>query len=187
MIPYVGVISREDAELLKSLAENAERILEFGCGASTQIFAAYGKGTVDSVETGWNWIEKTKRNIARLGLPPKVRFHEYASFRPERYDLIFDDGADELRLAFAALTFPHLDVGGIMAFHDTRRTKPHGESRTSDVQNVCSILEWHSTEIDSVTMNANNSNTTLIRKRAPLPYVNWQVTEGRTDAQMGLG
>lgn len=189
MIPYVGDLSRNDAALLKELAEQAHRILEFGAGASTQIFAAYGEGLVHSVETDPAWIRKTERNLDRLYRAIKlrpVRFFSYV-FEPEGpYDLIFVDGVDELRQAFAVRTWPHLAVGGTMAFHDTRRRGPHGVSATSDMQNVCALVLHFLPEIDSVLVNTCESNTTLVRKRVPLLLEDWNIVEGRTPEQIGL-
>jgi predicted O-methyltransferase YrrM len=187
MIDYIGDVSREDAVLLRWLAEHSYQILEFGSGASTQIFAAYGAGTVESVETEPQWIEKTSRNLAKLGIEKQVTFYPHESFRPTGgYDLIFVDGIDELRQSFALTTWPSLQVGGRMCFHDTRRTVPHGVSPTSDVQNVCALIERYSSEVANVALNQDESNTTVVRKRAPLPYVDWMKSEGRSPAQMGI-
>lgn len=185
MIDYIGDVSRRDAHLLRSFAERSDRILEFGCGASTQIFAAYARGIIESVETDPEWIEKTKRNLDALGLAGVV-FHLYSDFRPAAHDLIFVDGVDELRQAFALLAWPSLMVGGLMCFHDTRRTAPHGDSPTSDVQNVCAVIERHSTEIDCVVLNQYDSNITVITKREPLMCEDWNFVEGRTLEQIGI-
>lgn len=189
MIPYIGCVSREDAALLRSLAECSRRILEFGAGASTQIFAAYAAGTVTTVEPDPMWIARTKRNLAALGIHRDVDFRLYDDFELDGdFDLIMVDGPDDLRSPFSLLTWPALRLGGMMLFHDTRRTKPHGPSSTSDVQNVLALVERFSPEVDRIMVNAGNSNTTVVMKRAegPLPYVDWQKSEARTDAQMGI-
>lgn len=188
MIPYIGCISREDAGLLASLAERCDRILEFGSGASTQIFAEYGRGTVESVETDMSWVVKTKRNLAALGIKAPVTFHDWSSFRPHgKFDMILIDNIDELRQEAALASWPFLALGGWMCFHDTRRTAPHGPSTTTDVQNACAVVARYSQEVASVALNQNDSNTTVITKRrSPLIYVDWMVSEGRTPAQMGL-
>lgn len=187
MIAYIGDVSREDAQLLRALAERSDRILEFGCGASTQIFAAYGRGSVDSVETHPQWIAKTRRNLDALNIRKQVIFHEHAAFHPSgEYDLIFVDGLNELRQAFALSTWLALKVGGAMAFHDTRRREPHGASVTSDVQNVCALIERFSPEVDRVALNAGESNTTVVIKRAPLLCVDYNKAEGRTPQQLGI-
>lgn len=193
MIDYVGDLSRNDAEILRVLARQSRRILEFGCGASTQIFAAFGAGPVHSVETDPAWIEKTQRNILALDLKdPRISkhpvvFHPYETFSPDQgFDLMFVDGIDELRQEFAISMWPFLEVGGRMCFHDTRRTRPHGVSPTSDVQNVCALIERYSPEIDSVAFNLGESNTTVVSKRAPLLLEDWNVAEGRTDEQIGI-
>jgi len=187
MMAYIGDLSRADATLLQQLAARAARILEFGCGASTQLFAAYGQDRVESVETDPAWIAKTERHLAALPDARPVVFHRWESFRPEGpYDLIFNDGIDRLREAFAFATWPHLQVGGVCCFHDTRRTRPHGGSATTDVQNVCALVARHAAEIERVELNREASNITVVTKRAPLPYEDWNVVEGRSPAQIGL-
>lgn len=188
MIAYIGDLSARDAQVLRDLAEQALDILEFGVGASTQIFAAYGGGTVESVETDPAWIARTRGNLKKLGLGARaVAFFNYASFSPcGPYDVIFVDGVDELRRDFAFRTWPYLMTGGVMAFHDTRRVMPHGGASWSDVQNVCALLEKFSTEIDRVEFNRSDSNTTVVRKRAPLLYEDWNAVEGRTPEQIGI-
>jgi predicted O-methyltransferase YrrM len=187
MIPYVGDLSRADAELLRSLACRSTRILEFGAGASTQIFATYGSGVVYSVEMDPAWIERTARNLKALRVRQRVDFrgpHDALPFGS--FDLIFIDSTDELRAGFAFCSWKMLAVGGKMCFHDTRRTKPHGASTTTDVQNVCAIIERHSSEIDSVVLNQRDSNITVVTKRAALLYEDWNVAEERTLEQIGL-
>lgn len=192
MIPYIGVLSIADAHLLSELAASADRILEFGAGASTQLFAAYGRGQVTCIETEARWIQKTQRHLEQLGLTKPVSFRHVrnedrlALPADEQFDLVFVDGLDRLRLRFAIGAWPQLTVGGVMCVHDTRRTRPHGDADLSDVQNVCRVIEEYSTEIDSIVLNQGNSNTTVIRKRTPLLYEDWMQTEGRTPAQMGL-
>lgn len=189
MIPYVGDVSKRDAEVLRVLAKRASRILEFGCGASTQILAAYGRGSVASVETDYAWIKKTRRNLEVLEIKKEVEFYLYDEFEiylSSQFDLIFIDGVNHLRLPFAFRTWPALAVGGAMCFHDTRRTTPHGIAVTSDVQNVSTILASHSAEITSVMVNQEDSNITVIRKREPLLLEDWVAVEGRTPQQMGL-
>lgn len=185
MIDYIGDVSRRDAELLRALAERSDRILEFGCGASTQILAAYGRGGVTSVDTETAWIDKTQRNLVALNskypgtFKHAVGFHLYEVFRPSwEFDLIFVDGLGALRLPFAIKTWPALAPDGVMAFHDTRRP--------ADVAKVCDFIRLHSTEIDRIVMNAADSNITVIYKRVPLLLEDYNAIEGRTPAQLGL-
>lgn len=187
MIPYIGDISIADAKLLAHLAWQSESILEFGCGASTQIFAYYGRGVVVSVDTEQVWIDRTKANVDRLAPDSSVEFVLYEKFTPIiGYDLIFVDGLNELRLPFAVMTWPALRVGGVMCFHDTRRTVPYGKANISDVEMVAEMVETFSMEIDTIAMNADNSNTTVIRKRARLYLEDWAKIEGRTPEQLGI-
>ena len=188
MIDYIGDLSRRDAELLREFAQQSDRILEFGVGASTQIFAAYGRGSVDAVDTEAVWITKTQQNIAALDVSTRpVTFYGYASFAPVGpYNLIFVDGANEFRLPFAVLAWPTLAIGGSILLHDTRRREPYGKAKTSDVQHVAALIERFSAEIDWVVLNQGNSNTTVIRKRAALVLEDYNKLEGRTPAQLGL-
>lgn len=179
MIPYIGDVSRRDAEMLRALAERSDRILEFGCGASTQILRAYSTGIVESVDTEPEWIQKTVANLVRLEITRLVAFRRYEVFKPvPEYDLVFVDGLGELRLPFALMTWPALAVGGSMAFHDTRRP--------ADVAKVCEFVRQKSTEIDNVVLNGANSNITVITKRAPLLLEDYNAIEGRSLAQLGL-
>lgn len=186
MIDYVGDVSRADAHLLAVLAMKADRILEFGSGASTQILAAYGLGSVHSVDTETRWIAKTLANLKRLGLGG-VQFHSYEGFEPQgTFDLCFVDGLNELRLPFALKAWPALAVGGALCFHDTRRTEPYGKSPVSDTQMVCRVLERYFLEVASVEPNRDGSNITVITKRAPLVLEDYNRIECRTAAQLGL-
>lgn len=174
MIPYVGDISRDDAKILKDLAEQSERILEFGVGASTQVLAAYGKGNAPilTVETSLEWVSRTQQNLNLLGITREVMFADYYTFLPiDEYDLIFDDGADEFRLPFAYKTWPNLKIGGYMLFHDTRRGK--------DVQNIADFIVMNSPEIESIFINKDHSNITVIKKKKAEFYENWNVVEKR--------
>jgi predicted O-methyltransferase YrrM len=188
MIPYVGDISKADAELLRLLAESSTRIVEFGSGASTQVLAAYGRGTVLSVDTEPKWIERTRSNLYLLNL--SAEFASYEDFMhlpaPAAMDLVFVDGLNELRLSFALHCWPALRVGGALCFHDTRRTEPYGKAELSDVQMVCAMIENNSREIDSVMLNQSGSNITVLRKCEPVLLEDWAKLEGRTPAQLGL-
>ena len=187
MIDYVGDLSKADAELLRDYAQNSGRILEFGAGASTQILASYCRGTVTTVETDQRWIEKTRIRLVTLGVEHLVSFRSYDEFSPAgTYDLIFVDGIDPLRQPFALKTWRFLKVGGAMLFHDTRRTIPHGGSSTTDIQNVCALIEKHSAEIELAMINEEGSNISALHKRDPLLYVDWNQVEGRTNEQIGI-
>jgi hypothetical protein len=89
----------------------------------------------------------------------------------QSFDLIFVDGIDTLRRPFAIHTWPLLVAGGVMLFHDTRRSQ--------DVANVLAVCaEFHS-EVGAVSFNEDESSTSIIYKRTPLQYVNWNLVEGK--------
>lgn len=183
-VPFVGDLSRADAELLAELGARANRILEFGAGGSTQILAqvAPPEATILSIETDSEWIKRTRANLHRLGAE-RVRFMSFVGWKSAplddvEFDLVFNDGARELRLAFAREAWPKLAVGGRMLFHDTRRQ--------GDLLNVLEIMNEHFLEISEISLNLRGSNITQLIKKAPAPYQNWNVEEGRKPWEYGI-
>lgn len=181
MIPYIGDISKNDAEVLKEMAETHDNILEFGVGASTQVLSAYSKNSIIAVDTSVEWLEKTKRNIELLEIKnvPSFVFWEQGIMFTKFFDFVFDDCADEYRKDFALKIWPQVNIGGILAFHDTRRWQ--------DARNVCHVLEQIYESVDRVIWNYNHSNITLVYKKEHEPYENWQETENRMPWQIGWG
>lgn len=190
MIPYIGDISKADAELLKQMAEDSCNILEFGCGASTQVIAASidDQTSFLSIDTSQEWMDKTAQNLELLGIKGRNPFVEYNRFFNsiqeytaihKSFDFIFDDGVDGLRLDFANRIWPYLAVGGIIAFHDTRRGH--------DFNNVLQFLGSHMDEVGPVYFNNEGSNITLVGKKEPEPYSNWQIDEKKEPWQLGYG
>ena len=189
MIAYIGDISAADAELLKTAAEKFTNILEFGCGASTQVISKYRKKDSEfiSIDTSQEWIDKTKQNIEILGIecPDFSDYNDFMSsvqhsaWSNKRFGFILNDGVDALRRSFAALIWPYLGEGGLLGFHDTRR--PH------DFRNVLEHLALFQHEIETVYFNMANSNITCIQKKASQPYDNWQITEQKESWMLGYG
>ncbi len=178
MINYIGDIAKEDAIILRDMARESTNILEFGVGASTQVLAAYAKGKVTSVETDMNWVKRTKENLILLDISTEVEFRDYYTFEPEgEYDLIFDDGATEFRLPFAQKTWKHLKIGGYLLIHDTRTSR--------EVQVVHDFMKEFSPEIESIFINKDHSNITVIKKKVAEFYINWNETEDRKPWQSG--
>lgn len=181
---YIGDISSADARLLAGYARGAARILEFGAGASTQVLAQScpDEATVLSVETEPAWIERTRQNFARLSIQKRVEFLSWRDWTQARatqapFDLIFDDGKDNLRATFALQAFALLKVGGRLLLHDTRREQ--------DLRNVVLVLKRHYLEIASVGVNEAGSNTTVITRKSPQPWVDWNREEGRARWEYG--
>jgi predicted O-methyltransferase YrrM len=179
---YIGDISREDAQLLARFAAGARRILEFGAGASTQVLAqsAPEGAEIVTVETDGRWIERTRRNLKLLGLTREVKFVAYRGFwraLQGPFDFVFDDGVDKRRGEFAERAWPLLAVGGAMLFHDTRRA--------ADARTALRHAERFFLQVESVQLNAEGSNITVVRKQAPLQYVDWNVAERRARWEYG--
>jgi predicted O-methyltransferase YrrM len=180
MIPYIGDISSRDAIVLQTYGSAASHILEFGCGASTQVLRHYSRGSMTSVDTDPAWIKKTQENLALLEIEKPVTFLPYNMFVAtvnQSFDLIFDDGVDWYRLEFARKLWPRLTVGGYLLFHDTRRPGDQG--------NVLAFLGEVYNEVDEVHLNQLSSNITAIRKKAPQPYDNWQISENKAHWELG--
>lgn len=181
MIDYIGDISKQDAVVLKELAEQSTKILEFGCGASTQVLTAYQKrGIVTSIETAPAWVRKTREHIEHIGLP-EVLFVPYDVFFEKGpggpYDLVFNDGVLELRREFAMLVWDHIEVGGMLCFHDTRTT--------GVILDVAALFSAKSAEISLMEVNKDHSNITIIHKKSAEHYENWNLIEGKEEWEIG--
>ena len=170
-IKFVGDLSTSDAHILARVGAD-KYVLEFGSGGSTQIFAQVAKSVV-SVETDEAWIARTQDNLGLLDSPAEVAFMPFEAMRYDQpYDVIFVDGVPDKRLQFALAAWPCLTKGGVMLFHDTRRSEYMRE--------VAWLMQVHFAEVSSVVINEADSNLTLLHKRhAPLHYVNWNDVEGK--------
>jgi len=89
---YVGDLSREDSEMLAALAREARRILEYGVGASTQIFAQSAAPGTDvlSLDTEDYWIHRTRAILEEMVPGHGVRLHRFQ--RLTELDDLIDDG-----------------------------------------------------------------------------------------------
>ena len=171
---YIGDISKQDFLVLKGLAESSLNILEFGVGASTQVISNYCTGKFVSVDTEEYWINKTKLNLDHLKIKKVAEFKRYDKFTPEgEYDFIFNDGVDHLRSDFAINMWSFLKVGGYLAYHDTRRHQ--------DMNNVLNLISRYFNEIESVELNKNHSNITVVKKKTYEPYEDWNAIEERNN------
>ncbi len=159
-------------------------MLEFGVGGSTQIIAQSipGSAVFVSLDTDPAWIAVTRERLGKLGVADRCRFVAHdGAWLPEvtaaaaSFDLIFDDGVDHLRRPFALETWPLLEPGGFMLFHDTRRF--------GDLQNVAWVMQSYFTEVEDVYVNQRvggvASNVSAIKKKAAEPYVNWNQSEDK--------
>lgn len=175
MIDYVGDISKADAEVLADFATMSKKILEFGCGASTQVLANYTSGSLISIDTERTWLEKTANHLKRLEIPvDRVKLLPYDWFMGQEavghYDLIFDDGVDSMRRSFALEIWHQLMPEGWLLMHDQRR-RP-------DWDTTAHIISHFWQEIGIVYYNHEDSNITCIQKRAkPAIWSNWQTDE----------
>lgn len=181
-IEFVGDLSIADAKLLAELGAKSTHILEFGVGGSTQIFAQCKPNTLVCVDTDAGWIARTKENLTRISHDDWVapQFVPYDFFKFEgAYDLIFVDGAPEKRLDFAMRAWPILDTGGRMIFHDTRRFEYFREAAW--------VMQSFFGEVVHVSVNADDSNLTIIEKGPTRVYENWNLTEGKPMWAYGSG
>ncbi len=182
---YLGDISARDAAVLADAACNAASILEFGVGASSQVFAqsAPQQARIISLETSDEWIGRTETLLLVMGLHDRIEFRSYADWVREgdrnRYDLVFDDGIDALRLDFAHRAWPLLKDGGKLIFHDTRRSR--------DYVNALRFAADHFLEISTIEANVASSNLSIITKQPARGYENWNLAEGRSPVMVGAG
>lgn len=179
-LKFVGDLSSQDARLIEKYARRASAVLEFGVGGSTQIIAQSISSSTPflSLDTDPAWITTTESNLRRLGVQSRCVMQRYEHWAPtpgEHFDLIFNDGASDLRLEFALRCFSHLRIGGLLLFHDTRGLH--------HVKNVTRVIEAFHESIGRVTFNEAvdgiASNITVVEKKVKEPYVNWNEVEGR--------
>jgi hypothetical protein len=194
---YLGDLSKYDYEVLKTYSKKSNNILEFGVGASTQILRNYCNGKLTSVDTSDFWIDLTKKNLEFLNINKTVDYYLYDDFSPnnEMFDFIFNDGVDSLRNGFGVNIWKNLSVGGVIAYHDTRRN--------IDINNVINLINTHKDEIESVYFNEGDSNITLIKKKnkdgnsfndfinvgeilSKFKYYDWNDIEGKTRVKYGI-
>lgn len=182
-IKYIGDLSKQDVNVLVEYSSKANDILEFGVGGSTQVMAQASKGSMTSIDTAKEWIDLTKDNLNLLSINKNVKFEIYKDWKQRKdknqYDLIFNDGISNLRRDFMEASWNLLKVGGYMIFHDTR-VDVHKDS-IIDLY----IKKWSG--IDSILVNTNDSNMTVIKKKSHTPYVNWNKEEGREAWMRGTG
>ena len=187
-LKFIGDLSKQDAKLVEKYARRASAVLEFGVGGSTQIISQALPQNVlfVSLDTDPAWIALTERNLQRLGVRSRCLMMHYDQWEPspsEQFDLIFNDGAPDLRLEFALRCFSHLRIGGFLLFHDTRGLH--------HVKNVTRVIEAFHESIGRVTFNevvdGIASNITVVEKKVKEPYVNWNEAEGRPPWAFGHG
>ncbi len=111
-----------------------------------------------SVDTSLEWVERTKSNLALLGITSTVDFRILSSTpRDGQYDVVFVDGADELRLPFAISSWYALVPRGDLTFHDTRRHR--------DFLYVTNLTAMCASEVESLALNCSQSNISVVKKR----------------------
>jgi predicted O-methyltransferase YrrM len=183
-VKFVGDLSRNDAKVLEAFGRASRSILEFGCGGSTQVLCqAMAPGArMVSLETDPMWVDRTRSNLDILGVPrgaydllPYAGWE--AALEGRTFDLIFVDGVEEERDAFARAAFPRLEVGGWILYHDTRRRR--------DLRNLVELIMEHHTMVGEVRINFDQSNLSGFRRKLPERYENWNETEGRTGWKLG--
>jgi hypothetical protein len=169
---FTGDLSIADANVLLEYGSHASHILEFGVGGSTQIFAQCNPHLLVCVETSKAWAEAVQRKMS-ADFPDATTplMIGYTETFWQSFNLVFVDGIDNKRLDFAIATWNNLAFGGHMLFHDTRRPADWG--------NALMLAKHYGSEVDSVLLNVNNSNITVVRKRMQrMDYENWNETEG---------
>lgn len=179
----IGDLSKADRRVLTALAGERKRILEGGVGASTQILTHYTEGTVVSYDTDVKWIDRIRSEVfPEVGVVGNCTFKRYevGSTKIEgRYDLAFVDLEWVLRLEFALKAWPCLVPGGLLVFHDAKRSK--------DIAQALHFFAVKYREVAHVEICPDDSNFIIFTKRDKrCDNVNWHETEGWTDKQLGI-
>lgn len=184
-LQFIGDLSKQDADIIRTYARNASSILEFGAGGSTQIICRAKKRTTQfiSIDTSREWIDRTKKNLQLLSIKADVTFSLYRDWEHstagKTFDLIFNDGFTSCRTDFAIQAWDYLSVGGSFLIHDTRTGRY--------IRTVAVVVKKHYLEIDSLFANTNHSNITVIKKKAKEPYSNWNRDETKQPWEYGQG
>lgn len=180
---YIGDISDRDANILAFLASRYSRILEFGCGGSTQVMAqSLSDGAhLVSLDTDQAWLDRTKRNLDILGVDAaKYTLDHYSGWLDRHegpFDLVFVDGVDDQRGVFGRAAWHKLAVGGTIVFHDTRRVR--------DMRTCMELAMEHFNEIGDIFMNMDGSNLSGFQRKPLEPYRDWNVEEGNAPWMSG--
>jgi len=182
---YVGDLSREDADLLARLAGEANRILEYGVGASTQVFAQAAKPQTEilSLDTEDYWIDRTRLLLDELVPEHRVQLQRFERLTvledsaDGSFDLVFDDGHEDLRLEFGLAAWRLLRTGGKLVLHDTRRR--------GDMGNVLLLSARFFREIERIDLNPEGSSLSILHKCARKPYFDWNKQQDRAAWEMG--
>lgn len=182
---FIGDLSHADAALLEEYARGATRILEFGSGGSTQVFAqAAPQGArIVSVDTEQEWIDKTRAHLANIPGASAVEFWVYDGWREaagaERFDLVFVDGFSPLRGEFAAAAWGYLEVGGHLLVHDTRWP--------IYARVVLEVVADRFLEVERLEPNERGSNISVVARGRREPFEDWHSMEGKELWQYGAG
>lgn len=179
---FVGDLSIQDAKVLARLGAEATRILEFGVGGSTQVFAQCKPKQLICLDTDPMWVARTTDNLKRISRDdwtvPSFVPHELFVYNG-KFDLVFVDGVPEKRLNFAMRAWLMLETGGKMVFHDTRRFEYFREAAW--------VIQSFFNEVSRIDVNTDNSNLTVIEKGPGRFYENWNLTEGKPAWAYGKG
>ena len=130
-IPYMDAMH---AEWLRQYAEEADRILEWGCGGSTIWLAQIAKGKLFSVEHDPEWRQKVDSVVVHLEsviplatwiIDLRTEREEYCGkgrrFLPRDFDLAFIDGYAPWRLDCLEACKKCVKPGGHIFMHDSQR------------------------------------------------------------------
>lgn len=170
---YIGDISKNDAKLIAKYANKCSDILEFGCGASTQVMAQSSNAKIKTVDTSDKWIRINKKNISDLGVNLNniqfIKYDDIDTITTPTFDMIYNDGKNNLRPMFAMKMWSRLKIGGHMLIHDTRNV---GYLKT-----ITDCIGAFFNEISQIKLNANDSNISIIEKCSPISYKNWNKEE----------
>ena len=166
----VGELGRSDIQVLAEHAQRSHRILEFGCGGSTMLFAQFSPpgSRIVSLDTERGWIDRTRDTLKKLDAN-RVEFLPYAGWtgRVEGwpwFDLVFVDGLESERLNFAVESWKMLQPGGVMIWHDTRWSQI--------MEMILRHIGAHFQSVSRLDLGPGRSNCAIITKKVEDNYGN---------------
>lgn len=162
-------LSRADVRVIHRLGVGV-RVVEFGAGGSTLMFALMGVRSIVSFETSDRWMSLTRKRLKIAGYDPSVvrRAGRKPPIALPKADLYFIDGRRDLRPLWIQHAVEKA-LSPIIAIHDSRR----------DMGDLSFLFRPPAVQhLDRIDMHPLDSNLMVIYLREnPVRWENWNLTE----------
>jgi hypothetical protein len=162
-------LSRADVRLLYRFCKD-KRVVEFGCGGSTVMLAAFVEHLV-SYDTDASWVERTTRRLSREQehtCAAVVHCGDKPPVDLPNADVYFVDGFVPHRILWVEEVIRRR-LSETIIVHD---------SRSSAMNDLSKLMVYPLTfSFRSFEFHVDGSNMLVIRAGAPVEYVNWNEAE----------